>query len=462
MLCVSVLDIVSDIMLFFDYLLGREDIAEHVMFNDTSSVEDQANRILGNITIQSCTILNTTCSEEGLVISCKKKEPWYAIFTLTCIYAPFPNVITTLYGPKRAGIVSIVVGIFVLILGGILGYIGYSLPSPAAAIVGWFMILAGLSGVLGVLVLGFSRPSVFHFVLFIPLMILSPSIFIFIKLLAVFETQNVFIQSQSTYMSRGEAIHEAAPQLILQLCIALITMNPTPQQIFSIITSALTLSLPSIESYVTARGREFGFDSIIKNIAVFLPASLFKILSISIIGIFFGPYTIAFLIGFVALYWILLLYFRVSLSNKMRDFMQSEYVAFHWLTLGSLGASKMDAVLRSWGTLLFTIIYTIILSVILVVCYVDPDMGSIIIPTLGLIFTWSDMEIVKEPFFLNLILCSIISLGWIALILDILSAWCRFRFKDYLDDETGFLGKTVLLEGLCRRKVELQLIKTRL
>ena len=465
---VSVLDIVSDTMLFFDYLLGREDITEHVLFNDTSSVEDQTNRILGNITIQSCTIMNTACSEEGsLMFLCKKKNPWFAIFTLIFIYGPFPNVIATLYGPKRAGMVLIVEGIFLLIPGGILGYIGYSQPSPAAAIVGWFILLLGLAGVgLALSVWLFacdsssSCPSVLHFALFVPLMILSPAVFIFIKLLAVFEAQNMFIQSQSTYMSRGEAILEAAPQLILQLSVAMITMDPTLQQIFSIITSVLTLSLPSIESYVTARGTEFGFVSIIKNIAVFLPASIFKILSISIIGLFFGPFTFVFLFGFVALYWLLLLYFRVFLYNKMRDFMQSEYVALHFLTLGSLGVSESDAVLRSWLTLLFTIIYTIILSAILVVCYVDPDMGSINLPTLGLI--WSDLEIVKEPFFFNLILCSTISLGWIALILDILSAWCRFWFKDSLEDETEFWGKTVLLEGIFRKKVELQLIKTRL
>ena len=44
----SVLDIVCDIILFFDYLLGREDITEFVSFNDTTAVEDQINRFLGN------------------------------------------------------------------------------------------------------------------------------------------------------------------------------------------------------------------------------------------------------------------------------------------------------------------------------------------------------------------------------------------------------------------------------
>ena len=130
----------------------------------------------------------------------------------------------------------------------------------------------------------------------------------------------------------------------------------------------------------------------------------------------------------------------------MEDFKKSEYVALHCLTLASLGASKMDAFLRTWLTILFNIIYTIILSAILVVCYVDPDMGSVQLSILGLDYTWSDLEIVKKPFFFNLILYSTLGLGWIALFLDILTTWCKYKVS--LDDETGFWGKTVLLEGL--------------
>ena len=260
------------------------------------------------------------------MILCRKRDPWFAIFTLIFIYLPSALVIATLYGPKKSGTVARVDGLFMLIVGGILGYIGYSLPSPAAAIMGWFMLLLGLAGVVGGFVLGFSRPSLLHFALFWPLLILSPAIFIFIKLLGVFESQNMFIQSQSTYMSRAEAILEATSQLSLQLYVAMVTMDPTPQQIFSILTSVVTLSLPSIESYVTARGREFGFDSIIENIAVFLPASLFKVLSFSIIVVFFSAYNFGFIIGFLAPYFLLLLYFRVCHYNKMRDLMQSEYV----------------------------------------------------------------------------------------------------------------------------------------
>ena len=64
----SVLDVASDMVLFFDYLLGGEYIKEYVLLNDTTAMEDQTNRILGNITIRSCTIMNRTCSEEGVII----------------------------------------------------------------------------------------------------------------------------------------------------------------------------------------------------------------------------------------------------------------------------------------------------------------------------------------------------------------------------------------------------------
>ena len=92
------------------------------------------------------------------------------------------------------------------------------------------------------------------------------------------------------------------------------------------------------------------------------------------------------------------------------------------------------------------------------VCYVDPDMGSVQLPVLGMEYTWSDLEIVRKPFFLNFILYSTISLGWIALFLDILSTWCKF--KDSLDDESKFWSKTVLLEGLFSRELGLKSIET--
>ena len=86
---------------------------------------------------------------------------------------------------------------------------------------------------------------------------ISPAIFLVLKGLTVFKPKCELLKIQSTMGSRGEAILEAAPQLALQCYIALNTLDPDWTHYFSIITSALTLSIPNIELYVTARSEEF-------------------------------------------------------------------------------------------------------------------------------------------------------------------------------------------------------------
>ena len=78
--------------------------------------------------------------------------------------------------------------------------------------------------------------------------------------------------------------------------------------------------------------------------------------------------------------------------------------------------------------------------------------------------SWSELEIVKEPFFLNLLLGSTIGLGWISFLLDIILAWCKSHdwrsynwgplrkavdwFVDPLDQKVGFWDRAILLQGL--------------
>ena len=126
---------------------------------------------------------------------------------------------------------------------------------------------------------GNGKISALHGIMFIPLVFISPVIFIAIKFLAIFKSGNALLQSQATYGSRGEEILEAAPQLGLQLYIVLTTLTPTTSQVLSIITSAATISLPNIENFVAARGGDFGFKSIVKNIPVFFVSSLYRIVS---------------------------------------------------------------------------------------------------------------------------------------------------------------------------------------
>ena len=142
--------------------------------------------------------------------------------------------------------------------------------------------------------------------MFVPLLIISPAIFIIIKLLAIFKSGNTLLQIQATYGSRGEGILEAAPQLSLQLYIVLLSLKPTQNQVLSILTSAATISLPNIENFVSSRGGEFGFKPITKNIWVFLPASLFKILSVSLLAVFLRGWVILLIVAIIILVFVFL------------------------------------------------------------------------------------------------------------------------------------------------------------
>ena len=77
---------------------------------------------------------------------------------------------------------------------------------------------------------------------------------------------------------------------------------------------------------------------------------------------------------------------------------------------------------------------------------------------------WSELEIVKDIFKLNMLLCSTIGLGWISFLLDIIITWCKSHdwrshnwgplkkvvnwFVDPLDKEAGFWDEAVLLQAL--------------
>ena len=256
----SVSDIVFDILLFFDYLEFHTSIVYVSSMNDRP-VSNQTQEIFGGVRDRTCTFMNTT--EYGYQFSCVELNPWFAVLTLLFIYLPSVNVIASLYGPKAAGRVAMCEGSILLVLGGIMVGLAHA-SSYSVSMIGWFLIFLGTSTTL----LGCYNSTIgdgslnlnrYHFIFFLPLMLFSPWIFVCIKFLAILKPNNKFVQSQSIYGSRGEAILEAAPQMILQLYGVLLSMKPSMNQTFSIITSAATLSLPNIENYVSARARNFGF-----------------------------------------------------------------------------------------------------------------------------------------------------------------------------------------------------------
>ena len=277
------------------------------------------------------------------------------------------------------------------------------------------------------------------------------------------KANNQFIQSQATYGSRGEAILEAAPQLGLQLYIILLSMSATDKQWLSVITSAATISLPNIENYISSRGGDFGPKSIIKNILVFLPACLFKILSVSIIAVFLRGWAILVIVAIIILVSVTLgitlcCHALFDEADELRQYWECVFLS--WLTLAGLGRTQWAAVFRLMSTITVTIIYSFILGIILAVCNVDPDYGY----AYSAVLSWSKLELVKEPLYLHFLQGFTIGLGWISFLLDIILAWCKSHdwrshnwgplskavdcFVDPIDQEAGFWERAVLLQGL--------------
>ena len=103
------------------------------------------------------------------------------------------------------------------------------------------------------------------FTLYPFIILLSPAIFLFIRFMkatfsvsflyvvriqSVLRPDNMFIRVQAKRFTLAESILESTPQLCLQVYVILLTMDPRGSQIFSMATSALSLSLANIDKFL--------------------------------------------------------------------------------------------------------------------------------------------------------------------------------------------------------------------
>ena len=78
-------------------------------------------------------------------------------------------------------------------------------------------------------------------VLLAPIIILfSPLIIVITDAMALLRPDSEFIQRQKKVAKHGESLLEASPQLCFQLFVVMKTMNPTSNQIQSIVTSDIS------------------------------------------------------------------------------------------------------------------------------------------------------------------------------------------------------------------------------
>ena len=381
--------------------------------------------------------------------------------TLAFIYLSSLNVLATLYGPSKVGALDLFWGVVMAGVGVVLillvldidGDQPTSFSSRAS-----LALLLGIDGFWGMIMMfnqygeKLSQPSfsnLYDFLLsglmFPLLFTISPLIFVCSKFLQMQKPNNKLLKAQTTM---GRRIRGAAPQFALQCWIVLLSLTPTWSHWFSLITSALTLITTNIEHFVTEEKKAkskreyynfivtskesektFGPMSILKNIAVFLPASLFRILSVSILFVFFDMLIMYILLGYCIVLAVFLEITTRCYKLRERDGWQQfwECWMMSFLTMTNLGRGKTAALYRMVSSFFWTIIHTITLLVILGICNTDPVIVSIGNDWL----IWSKLALVQDLITLNALLISTISMGWLALVADVITAAIRYRYQSF-------------------------------
>ena len=441
----------SDYYLFYDYS-GEETLKKTLSpLNDTSLLND---------TLESCTLM--TKMEEGFEFQCVEYNPYFASLTLTLIYLPSVNVIAALYGSRLAGTLFFFFGPLIALLGILMLMLTLIVELGQTMFILSLILLFLGSGMLplGLIYVGhltpgylfsLARENIAHSIFLPLLMAFSPLILLIIKLFAVFKKTSKLIQTQSKVVSRGEALLEAAPQFILQLYIVLLSASSLPSwgQWVSIISSILSLPKPILEQYDNARHKETEKKSIINTlfkITIFLPAALFKLLVISITGVFLKEYTVVMYV-FGSLILLFVGWLCIAKSSKEA----TACASLSWLTITNLGTNNHAAIARTISTIYWTIINTLILIVILIICNTNPRLVSISLIFSGNDVVWSWLLLVQNLSMLNILLITTICLGWIPLVLDVIFAmfkyWRSKNEEDQNNEDNGFWRGAILLEG---------------
>ena len=432
---------VSDFLTGLEYFEGQS-FTESVRYLNNTKVTNVTSSYFLNATARICHLdseVNGTYN-----FSCVEHHYWYGIMTFVFIYATSGMTLAALIGRGAAYFLCVSWGIIFGIVGLILTYTGESVE---IVLQGLFMIFLGtilfwgpvLSFVLGLADKSMAetyaknksnRDSAMIGTLFffIPLVILvSPVMMLIIHTLAIFRPESRFIKAQKKEVKKGESILEATPQLILQMFVAMKTMHPSWKQQASIITSCLSICIADAESYLDKKyGIEFGLNmTSLKCFLAHVPSSIFNVLAFSIFIVFFELMSIPIWVG----YFLVSAVFSSVLRQPGHD-LQKKWEKFNQEPEDSkITFAYYRQHIRDFSLIFYGIIFTCTGFV----C--NFSAGSAVIKTGINDITWSQLALVQNIFYLNLILGLTMLTGVGSMALEIFIAW-------YNQDEDGWGWKS--------------------
>ena len=183
-------------------------------------------------------------------------------------------------------------------------------------------------------------------------------------------------------------MYESTPQLCFQLYILLSSLKPSWTASISMITSALSLSVPNIEKFLHSRGK-VDIWNILKYLPIFFFNSIFKVASLSIIFVFFKVLSLA----FFPLHVILNIMFGARMkrnhfllnetSNDLNQ--QGCEVLLSCFTTTNLQHTRVAGLYRLQNTYLCLVTKSLILITIAAICNIAPDTVTVPSITGGII-----------------------------------------------------------------------------
>ena len=380
-----------------------------------------------------CVFVDTNLDTGMKTYDCWKIDYYYGGLTLMFIYLPSSYTMAAVLGPGTAGLCSLVWGLVMAIVGIVMSVVGSA--NDVYKTIGLFMRLLGFGTFcLGVLLIAQQRKNlkstlsqqtcgsfVLKFLLYPILFIFSPLIFVYIKFLTILKKDSKMVKSQKTFASMGEAILEAGPQCCLQMYVVLNTLDPSTSQWMSIFSSLLTLNIPNIEKY--PEPSEF-----LDLLPVMILNTGGKILSISIIAVFFKYTTLTIIAVHCGAVFVLLLitYGLYGLYKEQDKWQQlSEAVFLGFLTQTNLSETKAAKIFRMFVFYFSLIFYSGTVMTIMIICNTKPL--NVVIPSYnGGHIIWKDLALVQHVTILNTICGLTLSFFVLSWFMDIV---CQ-RFAD--------------------------------
>ena len=414
-------------------------------------VQDQKAHFFGNESFtRKCHYLNKTeDTPEGMLYlySCIEKDIRFGVLSVMIIFVPSCNILSAVYGPSTAGLLSTTWGF-------IMGCIGFTLyevtDTETMGIAAWSLALVGL-----VLIFmgnvreregdkaatrkqSFTRRFINKAIFFPFLLALSPTIYLLIRLQWILRPENPLVKNQ-LYMSILPL--DPALEFCLQLYIIFTRFDRTPTgiQTFTTIGLALVLWAHVFLNFV----RNEGNPKNLKILPVFFFNCLYKAVTLTLVIIFYRLFSVFWLFLYFGMCWRVIHFARIYYDLEPEENKGwAEAITLSPITISNLGSSKSERIYRQVSFYFHMFASLMILGWIIYFCNTG-QADAVKIPTeyiqlLEYKKPWSQIPIVEKVDYLNKIVGATIGVGILAWILDVVcSLYGPSLFHDFFPFSHG-------------------------